>query len=212
MLIDTSPDLRTQLLRERIGLVHAVLYTHYHADHVFGFDDLRVFGKYLEGDLPVYCDPEVENFLRTSFSYAFDPIVQSYPAGGVPRVEFRRIDRPSVRILDHQVVPIPLQHGRYAVFGFRLGTMAYCTDVNRIPDESWPLLEDLDVLVLDALRHTPHPTHFSLGEALAVIERVRPRQAYLTHISCRLDPAQAKKEMPPNVQLAYDGLRVEFNG
>lgn len=210
LLIDTSPDMRSQLLRERVSRVHAVLYTHYHADHVFGFDDLRVFGKYLERDLPVYCDPDVETFLRTAFSYAFDPVVRSYPAGGVPRVEFRRIDRPVAQVLDHTVVPIPLEHGRYSVLGYRFGTLAYCTDVNRIPDASWPLLEGLDVLVLDALRHTPHPTHFSLSEALTVIEKVRPRRAYLTHISCRLDPQQARREMPDHVQLAYDGLRVDF--
>jgi phosphoribosyl 1,2-cyclic phosphate phosphodiesterase len=210
LLIDTAPDLRTQLLREEIGRIEAVLYTHYHADHVFGFDDLRVFARYLERDLPVYCDPEVETFLRSTFGYAFDPIVRNYPAGGVPRVEFRRIDRPNVEILDHQVVPIPLEHGRYRVLGYRFDSLAYCTDVNRIPEESWPLLEGLEILVLDALRHKPHPTHFSLGEALEVIERVKPQRAYLTHISCQLDPEQARREMPPHVELAHDGLTINF--
>lgn len=210
LLIDTTPDLRTQLLREKIRTVNAVVYTHHHADHIFGLDDVRVFPKYLGTDLPIYCDPEVESFIRQAFGYAFDPIVQQYPAGGVPRIEFRRIDRPTCPMLDHQVIPVPLRHGRYDVLGFRFGNLAYCTDVKEIPAASWPLLEELDILVLDALRLTPHPTHFSLDEALAAIERLRPRRAYLTHISCRLDPQIARQKMPDNVELAYDGLSFTF--
>lgn len=210
LLIDTTPDLRSQLLREKISLVHAVLFTHQHADHVFGFDDIRVLCYHLGGEMPIYCDPAVEEFLRTAYAYAFDPIVQSYPAGGVPKVSFRRIDRPSCPILDHLVTPIPLRHGRYDVLGFRFGNVAYCTDVNEIPESSWPLLEGLDVLILDALRHTPHPTHFSLEQALGVIDKVHAKRAYLTHLSCRMDPERARREMPPHVELAYDGLRFEF--
>jgi phosphoribosyl 1,2-cyclic phosphate phosphodiesterase len=208
LLIDTPPDLRTQLLRERIRRVHAVLFTHYHADHVFGLDDVRVFAKYLGGELPIYCDPEVEAFIRRAFCYAFDPDTQKYPAGGVPRVAFRRIERPVCQVLDRAVQPIPLRHGCYDVLGFRFGDLAYCTDVNEIPATSWSLLEGLDVLILDALRFKPHPTHFSFDEALGVIERLRPRQAYLTHLSCKLDPAEAARRLPPNVALAYDGLRL----
>lgn len=210
LLIDTPPDLRQQLLREKIGLVHAVLFTHYHADHIFGLDDVRVFCFFLGRDLPIYCDPPVEEFIRRAFAYAFDPIVKEFPAGGVPQLDFRRIERPTVEILDQVITPIPLIHGRYDVLGFRIGDVAYCTDVNQIPDESWPLLEGLDVLVLDALRFRPHPTHFSFDEALAVVERLKPRQTYFTHISCRLDPAEAEKRCPDNVALAYDGLRFEF--
>jgi phosphoribosyl 1,2-cyclic phosphate phosphodiesterase len=186
------------------------LFTHHHADHIFGLDDSRVFCKYLERALPAYCEPGTEKFIRQAFSYAFDPVVRSYPSGGVPDIELHRIDRPSVYILDHRIVPIPLKHGRFDVLGFRFDNIAYCTDVNKIPDESWPLLEDLDVLVLDALRFDPHPTHFTLAEALEVIERVKPRRAYLTHISCRLDPDRARDHMPGNVSLAYDGLRFSF--
>lgn len=210
LLVDTGPDLRTQLLREGIGRVHSVLYTHHHADHIFGFDETRLFAKYLERDLPIYCDVGVEEFIRHTFRYAFDPVVREYPAGGVPRVEFFRIDRPAVSILGQTVTPIPLRHGPFDVLGFRFDSVAYCTDVNEIPEESWPLLADLDVLILDALRHKPHPTHFSLDEALEVIERVKPRRAYLTHISCRLDPEEAKKQMPAHVQLAHDGLSFVF--
>lgn len=210
LLIDTAPDLRTQLLRENIGIVHSLLYTHQHADHIFGLDDVRVFAHYLKADLPVYCDPQVESFIRTAFAYAFDPIVQKYPAGGVPKLDFRRIDRPTCRILDHIVTPIPLQHGRYNVLGFRFDNLAYCTDVNAIPESSWPLLEGVEILILDALRHDSHPTHFSLEEALVVVERLQPKRAYFTHISCRLDPEKARARMPPHVALAWDGLRLKF--
>ncbi|WP_145262108.1 MBL fold metallo-hydrolase [Planctomycetes bacterium Pan216] len=210
VLIDTPPDLRTQLLRERIDLVHAVLFTHQHADHVFGLDDLRIFGKYLEAEVPVFCDPHVEEFIRTTFRYAFDPIVLKYPAGGVPRLAFHRARRPSFQVLDHQVTPIPLRHGRFDVLGFRIDGLAYCTDVNLIPEESWKLLEDLDVLILDALRFEPHPTHFCFDEALAVIDRVRPRRAILTHLSCRLDPEVARTRLPDHVTLSHDGMRVRF--
>lgn len=210
LLIDTPPDLRQQLLREKIDLVHSVLFTHYHADHVFGLDDVRVFCFYLQRDLPIYCDPPVEEFIRRAFAYAFDPEVRQFPAGGVPQFDFRRIERPMFHVLGLGITPIPLLHGRYDVLGFRIGDVAYCTDVNRIPEESWPLLEGLDVLVLDALRFRPHPTHFSLDEALEVARRLRPKQTYFTHISCRLDPQEAVKRMPENVALAHDGLRFTF--
>lgn len=212
LLIDTTPDLRTQLLREKIGRVHAVLYTHRHADHIFGLDDLRIFPKYLGHDLPVYCEPDVEEFIRTAYGYAFDPAVRAFPAGGVPRIEFRRIERPRCPILDAWVTPIPLEHGPTPVLGFRIGDLAYCTDVNRIPDRSWLLLEGVHTLVLDALRFDRHPTHFSFDEAMEVIARVRPQQAYLTHISCRLDPDEARRRMPPHVDLGYDGQTITVPG
>lgn len=210
LLIDTPPDLREQFLREGLSHADALLYTHAHADHVFGLDDVRPFAHRLGHDLPIYCNHEVELAIRQSFAYAFDPITQKYPAGGVPRLSFERIDGRPFIALGQQVVPIPLSHGRYNVLGFRFDTVAYCTDVNRIPESSWPLLEGVDTLVIDALRFEPHPTHFSVDEALAVIERLSPRKAYFTHISCRLDPEEAKRRLPSNVELAYDGLRFDF--
>jgi phosphoribosyl 1,2-cyclic phosphate phosphodiesterase len=210
LLIDTPPDLRTQLLREKIGRVDAVLFTHHHADHVFGFDDVRVFAKYLGTELPIYCDPPVEEFIRTAFSYAFDPATANYPAGGVPRVKFHRIGRPSFTALDQRIIPIPLEHGPFDVLGFRFGPLAYCTDVNYIPEASWPLLDGVEILILDALRFTEHPTHFSFDQALGVVQRLAPRRTYFTHLSCRLDPIEARKRMPLNVELAYDGLRIRF--
>jgi phosphoribosyl 1,2-cyclic phosphate phosphodiesterase len=210
ILIDTTPDLRQQFLREKIPFAHAVLFTHHHADHVFGLDDVRTFSRHLGGPLPIYCEPATEAFIRRAFSYAFDEVVQAYPAGGVPKLEFRRFEKPSTRILDHEVVAIPLRHGRYDVLGFRFGDLAYCTDVNGIPEESWPLLEGVEILILDALRVERHPTHFSLDEALDVVERLRPRRTYLTHVSCQMNPDRIADRLPSGVSIAYDGLRLEF--
>jgi phosphoribosyl 1,2-cyclic phosphate phosphodiesterase len=208
LLIDTPPDLRNALLRERIGLIHAVLYTHEHADHLFGLDDLRIFAHYLGRDLPVYCTEQVEARIRQSFDYAFDPVTMHYQAGGLPKLSLRRIANEPMEILGTRVVPIPLMHGRYAVTGFRFGNVAYCTDTNRIPEASWPLLEGLDVLFLDALRHLPHPTHFSLEEAIAVAQKLQPRRTYFTHICHDLEHEATNAELPPGMELAYDGLVV----
>jgi phosphoribosyl 1,2-cyclic phosphate phosphodiesterase len=209
ILIDTSPELRIQLVRERIGLVHAVLYTHYHVDHLFGLDDVRVFPRRLGHSLPIYCTDEVEEVIRQVFSYAFHPPAANHPAIMLPQLEFQRIDARPLEILGLPIQPIPLIHGRFNVLGFRVGDLAYCTDVNKIPDSSWPLLEGLDTLFLDAVRPGESlPSHFGLDEALQAIERIRPRRAYLTHLSHTMD--EQKLNLPPNVQLAYDGLRVEF--
>jgi phosphoribosyl 1,2-cyclic phosphate phosphodiesterase len=211
LLIDTTPELRLQLLRERIGHVHAIAFTHHHADHLFGLDDARLFPKYSGGPVPIYCEPETEAIIRNVFHYAFNEHAARVPPGGLPRMDFARID-PGVpfEVLGQQLLPMRLEHGRFKVLGFRVGDLAYCTDVNRIPEESWPLLEGLDTLILDALRHRPHPTHFSLQEALGVIERLRPRRAYLTHISHDLDHEAVGSALPPGVALAYDGLSLEF--
>ncbi len=207
LLVDTPPDLRTQLLREQIGLVHAALFTHDHADHVFGLDDLRLFPYYLGHPLPIYCEEQVESRIRKSFDYAFAAESQNY-GGGVPQIEFRRIATEPFEILDQRIIPIRLGHGKFRVLGFRFGNIAYCTDTNDVPPESWPLLEGLDVLVLDALRHKPHPTHFSLDEAVAVAGRLKARRTYFTHMSHDLEHAATNASLPPGMELAYDGLRL----
>ena len=212
LLIDTPPDLRTQLLREQVGLIHAVAFTHGHADHLFGLDDLRIFAEYLGGDLPVYCTEAVERRIRTAFDYAFDPVARQYPAGGVPRLVFRRIAAEPFEVLGARVVPIPLKHGRYDVLGFRVGRIAYCTDTNEIPAESAERLRDLDVLVLDALRRRPHATHFSLEEAVAAAERLGPRRTLLTHMCHDLEHAATEAALPPGIEPAYDGLAVPLVG
>lgn len=211
LLIDTTPELRLQLVREKIPLAHAVLYTHYHADHLFGLDDARLFTRSLEGPLPIYCTADTEDVIRQTFSYAFHPANEGLPPGMVPSLNFNRIGTEPIEILGQQIIPIPLIHGRFEVLGFRIDTVAYCTDVSRIPDESWPLLEGLDVLIIDALRPgPPHPSHFNLEMALEAIDRVKPKRAYLTHMSHEFDYEQMPELLPDHVAFAYDGLRFEF--
>jgi phosphoribosyl 1,2-cyclic phosphate phosphodiesterase len=211
VLIDTTPELRLQLVRANVKLVHAVLYTHYHADHLFGLDDLRVFPVALKAPLPIFCTDEVEEVIREAFSYAFHAVGDEAVAAMLPRLEFRRITENPFEALGQTVTPIPMQHGRFNVFGFRVGNVAYCTDVSHIPDRSWPLLEGLDVFVVDALRPgKPHPSHFSLEQALDAVARVKPRQAYLTHMSHSMDYDTLSGKLPPNVAMAYDGLSFRF--
>ena len=207
LLIDTTPDLRTQLLREKIGIVHAVAYTHYHADHLFGLDDVRLFPLYLGHPLPLYCDDEVEARIRNSFDYAFTGLEPTH-IGATPQLTFSRIGTAPFEVLGARVTPIPLVHGRFRVLGFRVGNVAYCTDTNGIPETSWPLLSGLDTLILDALRNRPHPTHFSLEEAIEAARRIGARQTYFTHMAHELDHAQTEAALPPGMTLAYDGLRI----
>lgn len=210
LLIDTSPDVRLQLLREGVGLVHAVLYTHEHADHVFGLDDLRLMQFYLDGPVPLYCEPVVERRIRQSFDYAF----ASGPSQSlVPQLELHTIGLDPFDVLGARIVPLRLYHGDLCeVLGFRIGNVAYCTDVNRIPAESETLLQGLDVLVLDALRHTPSKTHFTLTQAVEVARRLRPKQTYFTHIAHELDYEKTNAELPLGMELACDGLRIPLNG
>jgi phosphoribosyl 1,2-cyclic phosphate phosphodiesterase len=210
ILIDTPPELRLQLLRANVGIVHAVLYTHYHADHLYGLDDLRPIPKHLGSAVPLYCTHEVERKIRQAFAYAFAPDVENLPRGFVPKLTFQTIDEEPFTVLGQRIVPIPLIHAHFNVFGFRLDDVAYCTDVNKIPPESWPLLEGVRVLVLDALRIKPHPGHFCLEEALDVISRLRPEQAYLTHMTHDLEHEATNRLLPKGVELAYDGLSFEF--
>ncbi len=208
LLVDTPPELRIQLIRERIGLIHAVLYTHAHADHLFGLDDLRIFPRYLGHELPIFCEQEVEANIRRSFGYAFDPATQDFPAGGVPKLAFRRITAEPFEILGVRVVPVRLEHGRCRVLGYRFGDVAYCTDTKQIPPESMALLKGLDVLVLDCLRREPHVTHLSLEEAVGVAGQLCPKRTLLTHMSHRLEHDATNARLPSGIDLAYDGLRI----
>src|SRR5262249_20351852 len=160
------------LLRAGIKVVNAVLFTHYHADHLFGLDDIRPMPKQIGGPVPLYCTAEVEQVIRRAFAYAFvkpeNPGTYTY----VPKLTFQRIGSEPFDVLGEQVVPVPLEHAHFNVLGFRVGRVAYCTDVSAVPERSWPLMEGLDVLVLDALRFKPHAAHFNIDEALQVIERL----------------------------------------
>lgn len=210
LLIDTSPDLRTQLLRENIGLVHAVLFTHEHADHLHGLDDVRLFPFILGHPIPLYASTTVEQRIRRVFDYAFSDREQTHP-GAVPQLELRQLPETPFQALGSEVIPVPLVHGpRCRVHGFRFGNVAYCTDTNRIEPASMDLLRGLDVLILDALRMRPHATHFSVPEALDVIEELAPKRSYLIHLSHELDYTSFFRELPENVSLAYDGLDIEL--
>lgn len=208
LLIDTTPDLRSQLLREKISLVHAVLFTHEHADHLMGLDDLRLFQFYLDGPLPLFCEPVVEERIRAAFHYAFSDRPATH-AGATPNFEMRSIGLEPFELLGAEIIPIRLEHGPYfKVLGFRVGNVAYCTDTNLIPNESMQKLQGLDVLILDGLRYKSHPTHFSLSEAVEVAQQLGVKQAYFTHCSHDLDYATVNAELPDNMELAFDGQRI----
>lgn len=202
VLIDTAVDLREQLLAADVGHVDAVLYTHAHADHIFGFDDLRAIGR--KGAVPLYADAHAAQVICDTFRYAFD--------GGdkpseIPRVSLNVIDGPFDLFGEH-VWPIELLHGKLPVLGYRVRDVAYLTDCSAIPDASLRMLGNLDVLVLDAVRFRPHPTHFSVDEALEVISILKPKRAFLTHLCHDIDHDTVSAMLPSNVALAYDGLRV----
>lgn len=205
VLIDTSPELRLQCLAAGIDTLDAVLYTHAHADHIVGIDDLRVFSADRDRPLDIYASAETLGRLQRMFSYAFDDDPH-YPSAK-PRLCPNVIDGP-FELCGRTIIPIRLLHGRVEVLGYRVGRIAYCTDCNRIPDASLALLEGLDVLILDGLRHRPHPTHFNLEQAVAMARRIGARQTYLTHIAHTLPHAQINAELPDGIELAYDGLVV----
>lgn len=208
LLIDTTPDLRTQFLREGLGVAHAVAYTHEHADHLFGLDDLRLFAYYIGGPVPLYCEPNVERRIRHSYDYAFSNGPQTH-SGAVPRLEIRSIGLDPFHLLGASVHPLRLLHGpKCQVLGFRIGNIAYCTDTNFIPEESYRVLAGVEILILDALRREPHATHFHLVGALEAIARIAPARALLTHISHDLEYEQTSRLLPTGVELAYDGLRL----
>ena len=209
LLIDTPPDLRTQLLREGIGIVHSVMFTHAHADHIFGLDDLRLFPFYLGHPVPLYAEPEVENSIRQAFSYAFQVRRPQTHEGAIPQLTFQSIGESAFEVLDTRITPIRLQHGpHFRVLGFRIGDLAYCTDTNEISPQGWALLQGLDTLVLDALRDRPHPTHFSLDEAVAVARQLKPRRTIFTHMSHELDYDCTNARLPRTMELGYDGMRI----
>ncbi|MDE1177829.1 MAG: MBL fold metallo-hydrolase [Edaphobacter sp.] len=211
VLIDTGPDFHAQAIRENLRSVDAVLYTHGHADHVLGFDDLRPLSFRLKESLPLYADDETASTIERIFDYTFRPD-NRYPTSA--RVTMNRIDETPGACLDlfgACFQRIPVTHGRQTITGYRFGSAAYLTDMSDIPPESIPLLQDLDILILDALRRQPHPSHSHLERSLAYVEKLKPKRAYFTHISHDLDHAATEAELPANVRLAYDGLQLTFD-
>lgn len=206
LLVDTSPELRLQCLANDVRRADAVLYTHHHIDHVAGLDDLRRFNWVQDQALPCYGQAETLERLRTMFTYVFDH-VSDYPSAK-PRLTLHEINGP-FEIGGRTITPIPLLHGNLAVLGFRVGNFAYCTDVSKIPESSWPLLEGLDVLVLDALRKRPHPTHFNLDQAVEHAHKIGAKRTYFTHIAHELPHAETNRQLPKGMALAHDGLVIK---
>jgi phosphoribosyl 1,2-cyclic phosphate phosphodiesterase len=210
LLIDTSPDLRQQLLRERIGQVHAVAYTHEHADHVMGLDDLRLFPFYIGGPVPLYLEASVERCIRAAFSYAFTDESPTH-AGAVPQLRLHRIGEEPFEVLGAQVTPVRLLHGpKFTVLGFRIGNVAWCTDTSAVPEQSLEKLQGLDVLVIDALRHLPHITHLSLQQAMDISARLQPKRTVFIHMSHDLSHAATNASLPPGIELGWDGMQIEL--
>ena len=206
ILVDTSTDLRQQALTHNLTKVDAILFTHSHADHIFGLDDVRRFNMLQRAPIPAYADAQTREDLRRSFHYIFDP--ETPRGGGIPEIELRLIEG-DFNLLGVDVQPVPLLHGKRPILGFRFGTFAYLTDCNAITDASWPLLDGLEVVILDALRHRAHPTHFTVSEALKVVERLAPRQTYFTHMCHDLPHEATNRTLPKGVELAYDGLSFD---
>jgi len=207
VLIDTTPDFYTQAIREKITHIDAVIYTHTHADHILGIDDLRPLSYAHKPDkLPLYARPDAAAFLRKMFAYIFDA---DYKFGGLAQLELRPIDGP-VEIFGAQFEPVILIHGEAQIYGYRFGSAAYLTDHSEIPESSMDQLHGLDVLFLDALRHKPHPTHSTVKNSLAIVVRLRPKRAFFTHICHDLGHEATNATLPRHVRLSHDGMKLEF--
>ena len=207
VLVDAGPDLRTQALRHRIRRVDAILFTHGHADHILGIDDVRRFNALMKDTMPCYGDARTLSDIRKTFHYVFDSATRK--GGGIPTLDLRELDGP-VRIGDLTAVPVPLLHGEQPILGFRFDRFAYLTDCSAIPEASWPLLEGLDVVVIDALREQPHPTHFSLGQAIEAGRRIAARRTLFTHMCHHLAHEATDARLPAGMSLAYDGLTLNL--
>jgi len=219
VVIDTGQDFHAQAIREGIHRLDAVFYTHGHADHILGMDDLRPlsFKKKLAADsagdaaLPLYADDPTADTLERIFNYTFRK-QDRYPTSA--RVEIHRVPSTPgthVDLFGARFVRVPVTHGKDTVTAWRFGAAAYLTDLNDIPEESLPLLTGLDVLVIDALRRQPHPTHSTVENSIALVEKIKPRRAFFTHMSHDLDHEATNAMLPPHIRLAYDGLRLEFD-
>ncbi len=206
LLVDTSPELRLQCVACDIRRVDAILFTHLHADHVVGLDDVRRFNWVQGGPITLYGDEATLAGVRQMFSYAFvhDP---DYPSAK-PELRTVVLDGP-LELGGRRIIPIPLRHGSLPVLGYRVGKIAYCTDCNAIPDASRELLQDLEILILDAVRRRPHATHFNLAQAVEEARRIKARRTYFTHIAHELKHAETNAQLPAGMELAYDGLVCE---
>jgi phosphoribosyl 1,2-cyclic phosphate phosphodiesterase len=206
VIIDTTPDFRVQAMREGIERLDAVLFTHDHVDHILGLDDVRPFYFRQRDAIPIFADSRCMESIRRVFTYIFD---QNYPYGGIAKLDPHLIDGP-FDLWGERVTPLPVLHGHLPVLGFRVGNFGYVTDFSTIPEGTLSLLQGLDVLVLDALRHKPHPTHSTVENSLRLVEQLKPRRAFFTHIAHELAHEETNAAFPPHVRLAYDGLKLDL--
>jgi len=212
LLIDTGTDFRQQALRESITRVDAVLYTHAHADHILGFDDLRPLSFGPGRNIPLYADSAAADTIEHIFDYTFSK-ASKYPTSARVTMHRTTADPAAAVTFDLfglTIQRIPVQHGPQLIAGYRFGKAAYLTDMNGLPAASIPLLQNLDVLILDALRRDPHPSHSTLDQSIALVQQLKPRQAWFTHMSHDLPHAATNASLPPGMALAYDGLRIPF--
>lgn len=207
VLVDTPTDLRLQALRFGLPRVDAVLFTHSHADHVFGLDDVRIFNFRQGTAIPCYgSEPTLKN-IRRMFAYVFET---GQEGGGKPQLDLIAVREP-FDLLGHRIVPVPVWHGEMEVFGYRIGTFAYVTDCNLIPETSFRLLEGVEILILDALRYRPHSTHFSVEEAMEAAARIGARRTILTHIAHEIDHDAPQVPLRRGVEFGYDGLVLDLD-
>ena len=206
ILVDTTPELRVQALRHKVNRVDAILFTHAHADHLHGLDDVRAYSAAQGRPITCYGSRATLERILITFSYAFE---LKHLGGGIPQIELAPIDG-VFSLFGTEIIPVDLLHGKTEVLGFRIGNFAYATDCNFIPPASLEMLKGLDVLVLDALRWSPpHPTHFTIPEALEIVEYLQPKQTYFTHLTHDVEHHSTDAHLPKNVQLAYDGLILD---
>lgn len=206
VVIDTTPDFRQQAIRERITRIDAILYTHAHADHILGLDDVRPLSFRHPDKIPLYAHAATADAMESIFRYIFD---SEYKYGGLARVQMHRIND-SLELFGARFDPVKIIHGDAEIHGFRFGSAAYLTDFSEIPPESMEGLRGLDILFLDALRHRPHPTHSTVENSLRLVKVLQPRRAFFTHISHDLPHEETNRNLPEHVRLAHDGLKLEF--
>jgi phosphoribosyl 1,2-cyclic phosphate phosphodiesterase len=208
VLIDTTPDFRTQALRAGIDHLDAVIFTHSHADHIMGLDDVRPFNFRQRGQIPIFAAPETMAAIRRCFQYIFDGVKRE---SNVPQLDAQLIHGGAFELFGLEFLPVPIVHGRQSIYGFRFGAAAYLTDHSDIPDSSMEQLHGLDVLFLDALRYKPHPTHSTVDRSVKTVEKLAPRRAFFTHICHDLGHERAESLLPPHIRLAYDGLEIHVS-
>lgn len=206
VLIDTTPDFRYQALRVGLERLDAVVFTHSHADHIMGLDDVRPYNFRQQGEIPIYAAADTMAAIRRAFQYVFD---EQKKESNVPKLDTHVINGAAFELFGLEFLPIPVFHGSAPIYGFRFGAAAYLTDHSEIPESSLECLRGLDVLFLDALRYKPHPTHSTVDRSIKTVELLAPRRAFFTHISHDLGHERAESLFPPNVRLAYDGLELK---